>query len=534
MKRILIFCIMAVLLVATLFAQPFPDPAIDIQQYAFKLEINDKNAEIKGEATVVVRFVKDGVPAISFDLVNQSSATVKKGMKVTAIRHDSMEVAFTHRMNRIEIPQNPAPVAGSEKTFVIQYEGIPADGLIISENQYGHKTFFGDNWPNRAHNWLPVVDHPLDKAKVSFTVIAPQKYQVVANGALKEVTDRADGTRLTYWRCDVPLPTKVMVFGAAEFAVDFAGEVYGIPVSTWVYPEDRDAGFFDFTLALPVLKFMADYIGQYPYEKLANVQSTTRYGGMENASNIFYAETTVTGQRTSEELIAHEIAHQWFGNSASEASWYHIWLSEGFATYLKHLYMEAAYGAQKLAEGMAVDRETIFQQGPNQPIVNENITNLNHLLNVNSYEKGGWVLHMLRQEVGDEAFRKGIRTYYDKYKLSNALTDDFRKVMEAVSGKELKPFFDQWLFRPGNPKLNTAWKYDAKKKKLVVTINQTQASAPFVFPLELGLIQEGNDLPEIVKISVSKKQETFELTVKNQPSKVVLDPGVKVLFELEK
>ncbi|MEZ4777441.1 MAG: M1 family aminopeptidase [Bacteroidia bacterium] len=534
MKRILVFCIIGVSLVAAAFAQPFPDPAIDVQQYVFRLEINDQNAEIKGKATIAVRFTKEGIETFSLDLVNQSSATVKKGMKVTTIRLDSQEVAFTHRMNRIEIQLATSPAAGSVKTFVIQYEGIPADGLIISENLYGNKTFFGDNWPNRAHNWLPVVDHPLDKALVSFEIIAPQKYQVIANGALKEETDLGDGTRLTRWESNVPLPTKVMVFGAAEFAVQYIGDLHHIPVSSWVYPQNREAGFYDYTLAMKVLTFMDEYIGPYPYEKLANVQSTTRYGGMENASNIFYAENSITGERTSEELIAHEIAHQWFGNSASEASWYHIWLSEGFATYLKHLYMEAAYGEKKLAEGMAVDRETIFQSGPNVPIVNENITNLNHLLNVNSYEKGGWVLHMLRQEVGDEAFHKGIRTYYDKYKLNNALTDDFRKVMEEVSGKELKPFFDQWLFRAGNPKLETGWKYDTKKKKLVVTINQTQAAAPFVFPLEIGLLYEGNDTPEIVKISVSKKQETFELSVKTQPAKVVLDPGVKLLFEVGK
>ncbi|MDX2245306.1 MAG: M1 family aminopeptidase [Bacteroidia bacterium] len=531
MKRILYFCIIWGIGIISAYGQPFPNPAIDVQQYTFALEINDQNAEIKGEATVSVRFAKDGVKTFLLDLVNQSSATVKKGMKVTAITLDSTALTFTHRMNQLEIQLPEAPAAESVKSFVIRYGGIPADGLIISENLYGNKTFFGDNWPNRAHHWLPVVDHPLDKAKVSFAITAPQKYQVIANGALVEETDLSNGKRLTRWENKVPLPTKVMVFGAAEFAVEYVGDLHNIPVSTWVYPQNREAGFYDFALALQVFTFMEKYVGPYPFEKLANVQSTTRYGGMENASNIFYAETAITGERSSEELIAHEIAHQWFGNSASEASWYHIWLSEGFATYLKHLYMEAIYGEKRLAEGMAVDRESIFQTGPDLPVVNENITNLNQLLNTNSYEKGGWILHMLRKEVGDEMFHKGIRTYYEKYKLSNALTDDFRKVMEEVSGKDLKLFFDQWLFRAGHPRLKMEWKYDGKKKKLRVTVSQTQEGESFVFPLELEIRSKNTTESEIIEMPISQKEETFEIGIKTEPAEVIMDPGVRLLFK---
>ena len=131
-----------------------------------------------------------------------------------------------------------------------------------------------------------------------------------------------------------------MVFGAADFAVQLAGEHEGIPVSSWIFKEQKEKGFYDYAMALPVLEFFTKNVAPYPYEKLANVQSKTRYGGMENASCIFYYEASVKGDRSSEALIAHEIAHQWFGNSASEANWHHVWLSEGFATYWTHLYFE--------------------------------------------------------------------------------------------------------------------------------------------------------------------------------------------------
>lgn len=532
MKRFLIFFIAWYSGLAGLYSQPFPNPAIDVQKYIFRLEINDLSQTIKGEARLEITFRENGIKSFFLDLVNQSSALVGKGMQVSTILSNNEEVAFTHRSNRLTLSLKQAPQKGETLTFDIRYSGVPADGLIISENIYGRKTFFGDNWPDRAHHWLPVVDHPADKALVEFIIVAPQKYQVVANGTLVEETDLRDGERLTHWRSTVPLPTKVMVFGAAEFAVEYLDEFRNIPVTSWVYPQNREAGFYDYQLALPVLTFMADYIGPYPYSKLANVQSTTRYGGMENASNIFYAENSVTGERTSEELIAHEIAHQWFGNSASEASWYHIWLSEGFATYFALLYLEYAHGPDRMAIGLRENRETVIQSGPNAPVVDEEITNLNFLLNANSYQKGGWVLHMLRQKIGDDAFRKGIRTYYERYQLSNALTDDFRKVMEEVSGQNLKDFFQQWLFTAGHPKLKVTWEYDNKKNNLAVKVQQIQAT-PFQFPLELGIFKNSSGEPETHTLEVSKPEQSFDISMKYAPALINLDPNTRLLFEGE-
>lgn len=211
---------------------------------------------------------------------------------------------------------------------------------------------------------------------------------------------------------------------------------------------------------------------------------------MENASAIFYAESSVTGDRSEEDLMAHEIAHQWFGDMASEKSFAHVWLSEGFATYLTNLYWEAKYGKEAMQERLKKDREEViaFAKTSTHAVV-DSTKDLMSLLNANSYQKGGWVLHMLRNEVGDTTFQKIIQTYYNQYKGGNADTRDFEAVAEKVSGKELTWFFDQWLYQPEIPKL----KFVKTKTKEGVKLIVTQLQEP-VFNLRLSLLvgQKGN------------------------------------------
>ena len=203
---------------------------------------------------------------------------------------------FTHENDKIKIKLPRKLLVDEKDTIAIEYKGIPSDGLIISKNKYGKRTFFADNWPNRAHNWIPCVDDPADKASVEFLVTAPSHYQVISNGVQIEETNLPGNKKLTHYKEDVPLPTKVMVIGAADFAVQHVGDIGCVPVSSWVYPENKEAGFFDYAIAKDILAWHINYIGSYAYKKLANVQSKTKFGGMENAGAIFYAEEKITWQ----------------------------------------------------------------------------------------------------------------------------------------------------------------------------------------------------------------------------------------------
>ncbi len=500
---------------------------IDIQHYKLAIIVNDTTNSIDATMNVSLKFKKTA-HEFQLDLVNKDNIS-GLGMVIDSIYQNNVKVSFTHENNKILIQQKHT-VPDIEYTYTIKYHGIPKDGLIISENLYGDRTFFGDNWPNRAHHWFPCVDHPSDKATVEYIIEAPNYYQTIANGFQIEETNINNTTKQYHWKTEVPLPTKVMVIGIAKFAVQNIGETHNIPVSTWVYPQTKEQGFYDFSTAKSILNFFIENIGEYPYEKLANVQSKTRFGGMENAGNIFYFEESVTGKLEYEDLIAHEIAHQWFGNSASEIDWSHIWLSEGFATYLTDLYVLNEKGEAIFLKRIKEEREKVlnFYKRKQIPVIDTENTNLMSLLNANSYEKGAWLLHMLRKKIGTEAFWKGIKTYYEKFKFSNASTSDFKNVMEKVSGENLAVFFTQWLEKVGHPILKTNWIYD--NHKLQINIEQTQETV-FQIPLDVEIFYNDGS-SEIKTIQITDKTAPHIISTMADVKEIKFDPNTWLLFEL--
>ena len=501
---------------------------IDVLHYQFDLTLADDTDAIAGQALVRLTLLQER-PQLTLDLQAENGG---QGMQVEAVQYQGGPLPFQHEGQALSIDLPEDIPIGEPLELSIIYRGVPADGLIIGENKFGDRTFFGDNWPNRARHWLPTVDHPSDKATVEWVVTAPQGYQVVANGRQLEETNLDDELVRYRYATEVALPTKVMVIGVAPFAVGYAGSTHDIPVTSWVFPDNREAGFYDYQPAVRVLDWFIEHVADYPFLKLANVQSKTRYGGMENAGNIFYFENSVNGRREREALIAHEIAHQWFGNSASEQSWYHVWLSEGFATYFTHLYLEHTQGYDVLQERLQTDRLTVLRFGRQRsvPVVDTTVRDFNQLLNPNSYQKGGWVLHMLRRQVGNEAFWQGIRTYYRRYQLSNALTEDFQQVMEEVSGQDLEQFFHQWLYEPGYPDLQVEWSYDENAREVVATIRQQQ---DYVFhcPLTIQVVNAGMDQLAVQEVQLSEREHTVRIPVKRgQVETLALDPETNLLF----
>ena len=511
--------------------QAAPHPGIDVLHYTFQLTLSDASDRVRGEATVRLRVESDTLTAARLDLIGVDGGT---GMRVTSVTEGGAAVDFSQSNNHVHIALEDASV-GAERTFVVAYEGIPADGLIIGENQHGDRTFFGDNWPNRARHWLPTVDHPSDKATVEWIVTAPSRYEVVANGALVEEANLDSDRRRTHWRTTEPLPTKVMVIGVADFAVQDVGVYDDTPIQSWVYPEDTTRGFRDLGQAERVLRFFEPRLGNYPYAKLANVQSTTRYGGMENASAIFYSESAVADRENDEPLVAHEIAHQWYGNTVTETDWPHLWLSEGFATYLTQLYLEDAYGRERRRMGMRNARRRVVQfaeANPTEPLVDTTYTDPTELLNTNPYQKGAWVLHMLRHQVGDSTFWDGLRDYYATFRQQNASTDDFQQVMEDAAGQSLGWFFEQWTRRPGQPHVDGTWRYDEASGTVTVSLRQTQDAAPFRLRLDLGFYPDTGSAPILRTIQMDGRTHavTFALKDAGRITDVQLDPHAWTLM----
>lgn len=492
------------------------------------MEVNDSTDVISGVAEIA--FVcRKNMAAFDLDLINKSSQGM--GMVVSNVFYKDQPLQFTHQNDRLKI--NLSATQGEHLTITIHYSGIPQDGLIISQNKFGDRTFFADNWPDRGHNWLPVIDHPADKSAVEFIVVAPVHYEVIANGIRVEESYLNPKQKQTRYREDIDISTKVMVIGVARFAVQQSGVVQNIPIEAWVYPQNREAGFNDYALAVKILDYFHTNIGPYSYKKLANVQSKTTFGGLENASAIFYSENSVTGKAAHEMLIAHEIAHQWFGDSATEKDWAHVWLSEGFATYFALLYTAFAHGDEKRKEEMITDRNQViaFHKKEVIPVVIPMVTNLMNILSTNSYQKGSWVLHMLRTEIGDQPFWQGIKAYYKQFQNGVALTSDLQATMETVSGKDLNQFFNQWVYKAGHPVIDGSWKYDEASKTLQLAISQLQKEQVFSFPLEIAIFYEERGPGQIKKLYINKESDALSMPVIAKPVKIVLDPNVNLLFD---
>jgi aminopeptidase N len=514
--------LLCILISTSIFTQN--SAPIDVLHYRFALALSDSTDIIVGKASISFKAIQP-TERISFDLVKKENET---GMTVSKITDNGNTLNFTQNTSKIDIVLAKPLQVGEEKTIDIDYLGIPADGLIISKNNHQHRTFFADNWPNRAHNWLPCIDEPRDKATVEFLITAPQHYQVVGSGIQVEESNLENNLKLTHWREDVPLPTKVMAIGVADFAVQTVGEVNCTPVYSWVFPEDRDKGFQRYGQAKDILSFFMDYVGVYGYKKLANVQSKTTFGGLENAGTIFYYENSATDDKPMETLLAHEIAHQWFGDMVTEKQFAHLWLSEGFATYLTHIYMESKYGRDTLVKRLADDRTAVIAfSKTNDKAVIDSISPYMDLLNLNNYEKGGWVLHMLRETIGDNKFHQLLRTFYDHFKGKNADSQDFQKEAETISGQNLDSFFRQWLYNAGQPNLKVSWSNKGKKVQIAVTqLQQT----PFVFPLEIAF-KYASGKSTVQTFNINKTTEVFTFTADEMPIEVVLDPNTALLFE---
>ena len=438
------------------------------------------------------------------------------------------------RMGRITFARNPdggvyiphKKQAGDTIHASIRYHGPVRDGLVIRTDSTGRRTVFADNWPDRAHRWLPLEDRPGDKATVDFHVEAPPDMRVIANGVLQKVDTLPRGRRLWHFRMRQPISPYGMVIGAGPLATTelppAACAVKCVPLAVVTYPEDSAyAVDGPFRRTGEMLDFFSDLIGAFPYDRLSHVQSTTIFGGMENPTAIFYSADAIRRRSLGELTVAHETAHQWFGDAVTPDDWHHLWLSEGFATYYAALWLRHAEGDSAFRAEMRRRAESVFRSGAtNRPILDTLATDLMGLLNSNNYPKGAWVLHTLRGLVGDSAYHAGIREWYATYRDSSALSSDFSVLMGRAAGRDLEWYFRQALLQPGYPKLEVGWRHRGGKLELRVTQTQDPGWGLFRLP---GLVVrvDGRDH----RVTVNGRESVTVLDgVPRKPARVEVDP----------
>jgi aminopeptidase N len=514
-------------------------PGFDVVDYAVTIDLPDTGAAIRANAAVTV--ARTGrADTLVLDLLD---------LDVTSVSVDGRGVPFTRTPETLVVPlphkRGPAPTY----RVSVDYGGVVKDGLIVRTDSAGRWTYFGDNWPNRARHWIPSIDHPSDKATVTWRVRAPANRTVVANGKLvsaRPVAGAGSPRTEWVWRETRRIPVYLMVIAAAPLArYDLGDTDCGlaelqrcVPQSVYTAPEQAGMLPGPFVRAGAIVQLLSSLVGAFPYEKLAHVQSSTRFGGMENASEIFYADEAFRRRTMNDDLIAHETAHQWFGDAVTEREWSHLWLSEGFATYFAALWDRAAHGDSAFRARMAAIRQAVVSDTvsvPVRPVIDTLETDLLALLNRNSYEKGAFVLHMLRHQVGERAFFDALRAYYAAHRHATAVTDELEGAMERQSKQHLRWFFDQWLRQPGYPELAATWSYDAPSREVVIGLTQQTSAraggALFRFPLTIALVDSSGAVHRAtVQITAATGATTqLRLPLTGAPVSIALDPDVDLL-----
>jgi len=520
--------------------QPAPSsrpyrPGVDVLDYALSLDLPGTGNRIEGRAVLTVRRTAR-TDTLVLDLLS---------LKVDSVLVDGHATRFGRDSSTIRIPLPPG--SPDTITIAVRYGGPVTDGLVIRNDTAWGWTAFGDNWPNRGRHWIPSVDHPSDKATVSWTVRAPSRLTVIANGTRLEQAP-IDGSNpprtVTRWRMNEPIPVYLMVIAAAPLYEYDLGEtacgltLVGRCVHQWAYVEPRLADFLPgpFRSAADIVSYFGSLAGPFPYEKLAHLESSTRFGGMENATAIFYADQPFRKRTMTDRVVAHETAHQWFGDAVTETEWSHLWLSEGFATYFAALWTRKSAGDSAFRADMEEIRRIVLSSRvvAERPVIDTAEQNPMALLNENSYQKGGFVLHMLRATLGDSAFFHGLHRYYERYRNGSALSDDLRRELEASSGTPLGWFFDQWLRRPGFPELTTAWTYDAAAKRVILSITQGGRFGSYRFPLTIEIkTAAGRRVRTRVDVTAqTSTRVTLDPPLDTAPAELGFDPDVELLARI--
>lgn len=466
---------------APLAARPDTErPRHDAVHYEVWIRLADSGSVFQAAVTTTWRLTGREPVRINLDSAYRIRSLTIDGRAATYRRQGADLLLVT-------LPARPKTTI----TTKIEYEGAPPkfvregrpqsgtrDDGLVQRGAGADRKIFADNWPNRARKWLAAQDHPSDKATVSWTIEAPGGLTVAANGALLSKEPLSDGFTRWRFKIDQPIPVHTMVLGAARMAVAQLAPamcaIRCVPVSVYTYPEDSAwAVNGPFKRASEIVDFFSNLVAPFPYPELRHVETSTIFGGMENTTIIFYDEQGYTGKRLGEGTVAHETAHQWFGDAASQRDWHHLWLSEGFATYGGALWEEHVGGDSALRAVMKDHREAVLRSpATERPIIDPQATDLLGLLNTNNYPKGAWVLHTLRGLIGDSAFFRGIRTYYQTYQHGNALSSDLARVMSKAAGFDLTWYFTQALTQPGYPIIQVGTKVEGGH--LVIELTQVQ------------------------------------------------------------
>ncbi len=497
------------------YLQQAPEHNFDVLHYAYDWKIDYNSRHIQGKASMRVRSLDENLNKITIHLGD--------AMVVSHISQAQMSLNFVHQNDLLEIFLNQIYASGKEFEVEIAYQGYPEEGLNFAAHQ-SQPIIWSLDEPISARHWFPCYDLPDDKATVDMDITVPSPLVVASNGTLLGQKDNSDGTVTYTWQETYPISSYLIFVAASNYAVfsdTYDSEKGPMEVTFYAYPEHLSLAKQDFSVTVPMIEFYSGVFGEYPFlnEKygMAVIPGGT---SMEHQTCTSLSEKAVLGTHSYDSLIAHELAHQWWGDLLTPADWADIWLNEGFATYSDALWWENLYGLEGLKTRMAEIKEAYFTRhtGVEHPLYNPPT---GHLFCAAEYDKAACVLHMLRSVVGDDNFWKILKKYAQDFAYATVATQDFQKVCEEESTQSLDWFFDQWVYQAGYPVCQFAWGCN-DQNQVTIIITQIQEEYPaFIMPVELDLVFPWGT--EKKTVWVDKEYNSFSFGVQERPRDILFD-----------
>jgi aminopeptidase N len=532
-----------------------PDRPADVQHMDIAVTLDFERKRVHGDVTHHFAAIFDELRAITLDAAELNIEAIA----LTNKSQSEIALDWWIEGEKLHIQLDRAYQHGEEFAVRIRYWAQPRTGLVFVAPDAGNPDMPTLAWTQGEteyhHFWLPCHDFPNDRATTTLAATVPGKFFALSNGALDHVTEHKDGTKTYHWKQEVAFPAYLITLVVGEY-VAVQDMWRDVPVNYYVHPgyEDDARRMMGHTPAM--LEFFSEHFGvKYPYAKYAQIIAEMFLGAMENVSATTHTYRLLADKRasldyTGESVVAHELAHQWFGDLIAVRDWSHTWLKESFATYFEAVWMREVEGDSHLALEMRDNGDSYIaadKRGRRPIVYNVYRKNGNELFDPHNYEKGSRVLHMLRQIVGEAAFWRGMRLYAQRNQGREVITADFERAHEEASGRSLARFFEQWVYKAGHPEFNVSYSWDDERKLAKLTVKQTQKvdqqTPLFETPVDLAFFvpQRANEKPDatfepmepqVIRVVVDQAEQTFYIPLARRPFAARFNYGGWVLGTL--
>jgi aminopeptidase N len=511
----------------------------DLQHSRISLRFDLEQKKILGDVTHSLSVLRDGTSKIAFDSV---------GLTIQSVTVNKAPTKFETTATKLIVPLPVAAKAGDKFDIAIRYEGKPSKGIyfILPDKDYPDrpKQIWTQGESEDTRYYLPTYDYPNDRLTTETILTVPASWITVSNGKLLSVSGAGQGLKTWTWRESVPSSTYLITVVAGEFD-EVKDSWRGMPI-TYYAPKGRgDRLPVNYSRTPAMIGLFSQKLGvEYPWEKYAQVMVDDFVaGGMENSSATTNTSNSLNHAKIAAELftdedglISHELGHQWFGDFVTCKDWGDIWLNEGFATFMEAVWMESHYGKDQGDYERWEAAHQWFEQANlySKPIVRHDFEDSSEF-DGNAYTKGGWVLYMLRHQIGEDAFYRGLKHYLEVNRGKNVVTGDLAKAIEESSHSNVDQFFSQWLYGAGAPKFELTYTYNNEKHEIALTVKQTQKIegrvGVFRVPVEVEITTTAG--PKLYDIVVSKAEQVFTLPSNSVPLMVLFDKGNHILKSAE-